>query len=429
MSSNYSELLCNGIQASMTQQIISRDAADKTKGFRLQKLRAVKLLLEAAQDLPNVFFYYAAIEAIEDVAIFIATPEGTTQTVEEDKNYSEDGNLTIFSEAVINTLVSFFDIYTGKWHKSPSITFCFYTTTNFGKERKTKLSDDTIITLPKEKILSTLQSKTPISDELASTIKKILIAEYEKQYKEIDGNGYLEPLKKTTTEDFKNFLSKINWLSGQADEETLQEESVQLVKNSKYYELSMSGKENLIHAKLIDILDQRQSLLDLAERFITSSDIQLVFKMAASEVSEDLLDPSWKTLETVSTTIKDKRNLEEKVKAVCPDYPSSKLSILARKACSSKVEEETSNKSFLSLKYRVYQACDDYFFETEKLKPENSQSTVNAMMKSLQQKAIDAVEELKKDYTYTISNKESVNNIVINLIDSCFICLDEEQEE
>lgn len=413
----------------MTQQIISRDAADKTKGFRLQKLRAVKLLLEAAQDLPNVFFYYAAIEAIEDVAIFIATPEGTTQTVEEDKNYSEDGNLTIFSEAVINTLVSFFDIYTGKWHKSPSITFCFYTTTNFGKERKTKLSDDTIITLPKEKILSTLQSKTPISDELASTIKKILIAEYEKQYKEIDGNGYLEPLKKTTTEDFKNFLSKINWLSGQADEETLQEESVQLVKNSKYYELSMSGKENLIHAKLIDILDQRQSLLDLAERFITSSDIQLVFKMAASEVSEDLLDPSWKTLETVSTTIKDKRNLEEKVKAVCPDYPSSKLSILARKACSSKVEEETSNKSFLSLKYRVYQACDDYFFETEKLKPENSQSTVNAMMKSLQQKAIDAVEELKKDYTYTISNKESVNNIVINLIDSCFICLDEEQEE
>jgi len=191
----------------------------------------------------------------------------------------------------------------------------------------------------------------------------------------------------------------------------------------------MSGKENLIHAKLIDILDQRQSLLDLAERFITSSDIQLVFKMAASEVSEDLLDPSWKTLETVSTTIKDKRNLEEKVKAVCPDYPSSKLSILARKACSSKVEEETSNKSFLSLKYRVYQACDDYFFETEKLKPENTQSTVNAMMKSLQQKAIYAVEELKKDYTYTISNKERVNNIVINLIDSCFICLDEEQEE
>lgn len=413
----------------MTQQIISRDAADKTKGFRLQKLRAVKLLLEAAQNLPNVFFYYAAIEAIEDVAIFIATTEGTTQTVEEDKNYSEDGNLTIFSEAVINTLVSFFDIYTGKWHKSPSITFCFYTTTNFGKERKTKLSDDTVIILPKEKILNTLQSKTPISDELANTIKSILIAEYEKQYKEIAGNGYLAALKTTTTEDFKNFLSKINWLSGQADEETLQEESIQLVKNSKYYELSMAGKENLIHAKLIDILDQRQSLLDLAERFITSSDIQLVFKMAASEVSEDLLDPSWKNLETVSVTIKDKRNLEEKVKAVCPEYPSNKLSILARKACSSKIEEETSNKSFLSLKYRVYQACDDYFFETEKLKLENSQSTVNAMMKSLQQKAIDAVEELKKDYTYTISNKESINNIVINLIDSCFICLDEEQEE
>jgi len=135
----------------MTQQIISRDAADKTKGFRLQKLRAVKLLLEAAQDLPNVFFYYAAIEAIEDVAIFIATPEGTTQTVEEDKNYSEDGNLTIFSEAVINTLVSFFDIYTGKWHKSPSISFCFYTTTNFGKNEKPNFLMTLSLPYPKKK--------------------------------------------------------------------------------------------------------------------------------------------------------------------------------------------------------------------------------------------------------------------------------------
>lgn len=119
-------------------QIINRDAADKTKGFRLQKLRAATLLLKAANDLSNVNFYYAAIEAEEDVTIIKTVNLSTEQIIEEDKNYSSDSNFTIYSEAVLNTLVSFFDIYIGKWHKSQStvFNFSFYTTTNFGKRKR-----------------------------------------------------------------------------------------------------------------------------------------------------------------------------------------------------------------------------------------------------------------------------------------------------
>ena len=95
-------------------QIINRDAADKTKGFRLQKLRAAKLLLEASSENSYVNFYYAAIEVEEDVTIIKTIDFNTEQIIEEDKNFSPDSNFTIFSNAVLNTLVSFFDIYIRK---------------------------------------------------------------------------------------------------------------------------------------------------------------------------------------------------------------------------------------------------------------------------------------------------------------------------
>ncbi|MGS0545530.1 hypothetical protein HXW87_19060 [Pseudomonas sp. Y5-11] len=412
-------------------QIINRDAADKTKGFRLQKLRAATLLLRAANDLSNVNFYYAAIEAEEDVTIIKTVNSITDQMIEEDKNYSPDSNFTIHSEAVLNTLVSFFDIYIGKWHRSPStvFTFSFYTTTNFGKEKKKELADRTIIELPDRPILEILQSSSDIPDNIASVVKTILLVEYKKQYEKIPGNGYLKALEEIDLEQFKIFLKKISWLSGQEDELELQRSAETLIKCCKYYQLSMSGKEQLILAKILDKIDEKQHFKDFAERFINSAEVELIFKMAESEVSEQLLDPIWKELQELSANIIDKRNLEEKLLDSCPTYPKSKIATLARKACSSKTEEEASNKSFLSLKYRVFEACEDYFFDNEKFSNTVNQTSIDATIKSLQKKAADTIEELKKDYTYTVSNKETINGIVINLIDSCFICFDEDKSE
>lgn len=412
-------------------QIINRDAADKTKGFRLQKLRAVKLLLQTSSAISNVNFYYAAIEAEEDVTIFTTTDLITRQVIEEDKNYSTDSNLTIFSDAVLNTLVSFFDIYIGKWHKSQSsvFTFSFYTTTNFGKEKKKELANGSKIDLPDKPILEILKDSSAVTDELAATIKTILEEEYEKQYQKIPGNGHYKTLEGMTIVDFKDFLGKINWLSGQEDESELQESTIKLVKSSKYYQINMSGKEQLILAKLMDKIDEKQHFKDFAERFINSAEVELIFKMAESEISDALLDPLWKELQSISTKITDKRNLEEKILAVCPSYPRSKIATLARKACNSKTEEDASNKSFLSLKYRIFEACEDHYFDNGKFLSETDSASVDSTIKLLQKKAEESINELKKDYTYTISNKESINNIVINLVDSCFICFDEEGAE
>ncbi|MEE5020954.1 hypothetical protein V2K25_27015, partial [Pseudomonas alliivorans] len=192
---------------------------------------------------------------------------------------------------------------------------------------------------------------------------------------------------------------------------------------------SMSGKEQLILAKLLDKIDEKQHFKDYAERFINSAEVHLIFKMAESEINESLLDPIWKDLQELSLKISDKRNLEEKILDVCPAYPKSRIATLARKACNSKTEEDASNKSFLSLKYRVFEACDDYFFDHQKLEKDVDQKCIDMTIKILQEKAVSSVEELKKDYTYSVSNRETINSIVLNLIDSCLVSLDEEKSK
>ena len=50
----------------MTSVSINREASDKTKGFRLQKVRAIELMLKSInKDTDSVF--YTAIENVEDV--------------------------------------------------------------------------------------------------------------------------------------------------------------------------------------------------------------------------------------------------------------------------------------------------------------------------------------------------------------------------
>ncbi|MDF5975031.1 hypothetical protein P4048_17075 [Pseudomonas aeruginosa] len=137
----------------------------------------------------------------------------------------------------------------------------------------------------------------------------------------------------------------------------------------------------------------------------TSKTLQRVYKLGRGranfqngriEVSEQLLDPIWKELQELSAKITDKRNLEEKILDSCPAYPKSKIATLARKACSSKTEEEASNRSFLSLKYRVFESCEDYFFDNNKFSDTVNQTSIDTTIKSLQQKAADTIKELKR---------------------------------
>ena len=68
-----------------TPVTINRENGPKSKGFRLQKLRAARLMLNTIESCPNALFY-SAIEVLEDVALITYGTEGCAAFFEEDKN-------------------------------------------------------------------------------------------------------------------------------------------------------------------------------------------------------------------------------------------------------------------------------------------------------------------------------------------------------
>ena len=403
---------------------INREASDKAKGFRLQKLRATKLMLEAIES-PEPLFFFAAIEVVEDVSITVCNTECTETHVEEDKNYDSDKNFTIFSDAVRNTLVSFFDIFTNSWRSSNGIILGFYTTAGIGKESKKTLADGTILTLPKTPVLAILRSGV-IEDSVAELVKKVMIQEYVRQYGNKQNTGHLETLKNCTTTNFKRFLLSIKWFFSQEDEVLLKATTLGHIRNSKHSNFKVAGKEEIILALILEMLDERQNLASFAARFVTTSDILLIFKQAESEENTSVLDPVWQEIKQLESEIKDKRNLEEKVLAVNPNYPSNKISFLARLACRSKTEQASGNKSFVALKYRIYEACEEYLCNENYSEPVTN-GELDLTIQNLQTTAINNIEELKKDYTYTVSNAQVIKGVIMDLVDSCFVSFNKNQ--
>lgn len=407
----------------MTQQIIDRDASDKTKGFRLQKIRAIKHMLDEIENPRNVMFY-ASIEVQEDVSIVKVGNEETHTYLEEDKNFDNSKNFTLFSGAVLNTLVSFSDIYFSKWQESDGLVFGFYTTAGVGKERKETLKNGATLTLPDDPILELLRDKKELSEKTLSAIKCTLIEEYEKQYKELPGKGNLENIKSLSLDGLSVFLSKIQWFFGQEDEKALKESVIASIKSSSLQNILTEKKEEFIFSLLMERLDERQNLPNLVDRFIYRSDVKLVFKEVESEPLDYNTDPAWIELKKQQAKVSDKRNLEEKIRAVCPDYDTQKIGRYARMASLSKHEENESNRSFKSLKYRVFEACDQYYSEEPLIEAPVSIDKIKPVISAIKAIAEDNIRELKSDYTYVVSNGVTIERIIFNLYDECFASFD-----
>ncbi|MBI3729326.1 MAG: hypothetical protein HY254_13450 [Burkholderiales bacterium] len=402
-------------------ETINREAGDKAKGFRLQKLRAAALMLDAIETHQRAFIF-GAVEIVEDVSLTIADPSGKTEYLEEDKNFDSGKNFTIFSYPVLNTLVSFFDIYNTQWQQSNNVILGFYTTAGIGKERKNTLDDGTVLVLPESPVLGILQSGTE-SDQDVQMIKVILVEEYEKQYKDKKIKGHLQTLKDCSIDNFKKYLSAIRWFFGEADEVQLKNSTLVKIRDSRLFNFKVANKEEVILALILEKLDERQNLPELASRVMTGADIALVFKQAEAEENSQVLDPVWSELRKLESEITDKRNLIEKVRAVCTSASIVRIQRLARLASSSKAEQLNANKSFLALQYRVFQACEEYLCDPAYLVP-TTESDLEEIIKEINVRALKAIHELKTDYTYSVSNEITIKAVVMDLVDKCFIAFE-----
>ena len=411
----------------MTAETIDREAGDSGKGFRLQLIRAIKLMLKTIkQDANTVFF--TAVENLEDVSHQTIVDGEVSNYYEEDKNYDLKGNFTIFSPPVTNTLVSFFDIYVDQFRTSNNLNLGFYTTRNIGKEQKSKLESGKEVALPDVPILQILQSLDDISDETVSLVKDIIAEEYASQYKEKSKSGNLETLQGLTIDRFKEFLKQILWHFGQEDEDALKQTVLKDIENSPIHNNAHIGKENIIFCLLMDKLSERQNSKNLVDKLVHSSDVKLIFKEAESQLPDESIDPTWRYIAELEKGVTDKRNLKEKVLSVIKDIPDRRIRQLARKASGSKYEEREADKSFLSLKYRVFEACEEYFSNDGYIAPENG-GDLDAVLNTLVSTAVADISKLKADYKYTISNDKTIEGIVWNLFDGCFLAFDEYSDE
>ncbi|RBM48474.1 hypothetical protein DLR65_12415 [Vibrio tarriae] len=407
----------------MNTEVINREAGDSGKGFRLQAIRAIKLMIESINNNANAIFF-TAVENVEDVS-HLEISDGEVHTYyEEDKNYDTSSNFTIFSPPVINTLVSFFDIYINHLQSSDRVYLGFYSTRNIGKERKTALKNGDPVTLPTSPLLELLLTPESLNPNEIQLVKAILIDEYISQYSGKAIKGNLVTLQDIDSSSFVKFLKQIKWHFGQEDEEALERTVISDIQKSPLYHSAHVGKEGSIFALLFNKLSRQQNKEHLIDKLVHSSDVKLAFKDAESIIPDKSLDPTWKYLEELSQEINDKRNLADKVLDMIKDYPEARLTRLARKACRSKIEESESDRSFLSLKYRVYEACQDYFYRDGYKEPKEN-SEIDEIFSALLSRSVGIVEKLKGDYHYSISNEVAIEGIVLDLFDRCFLAFEE----
>ncbi len=245
---------------------IKREAGDKTKGFTLQKQRAISLFFDEIKLNPNAHIN-VAIEFRGDVYL----QNGENGYVEEQKNYEETSTFSFNSKQILNTLAYFIDIWLTEG-KSKSLKFGFYSTNKIGKEYETERTKQLGIALPKKPILELVSLKN-YTDEtgLIDILKKYLIDEYQIQYKkditsELDNDSLLA------------FLSSINWFFEQDNEKVYDKEIIKKIQNSAFAtSLKTSHDADFVYASLMFALERKQDENDPLLKFLRKDSVELFF--------------------------------------------------------------------------------------------------------------------------------------------------------
>lgn len=408
--------------------IINREAGDKAKGPRLQRLRCVELLLDAIEKSarPHV---YAAVEHKDDV--FLKDAISGKDYLEQNKNYSESSSFTFNSPEVKNTMVCYLDMWMEYGIKSKDVFFGFYATNCLGKEQKISTASATAPELPDKPILELLKSKDLDYPNLLPAVKVIVLEEYKKQYASKNISGYTKNIEAFTDSDWKQLLEKIDWNFESDDEEATQKNVIGKIKACKFFNHSHIGLEDSLLRNLMDLLDERQCIEDLLGKFVSGTDVENVYlktgALTESSKNEDPIYKMWASLPAPT----DKRNILDKMNAVCTNIDPKRLKIYARKTAGSRIlqEEKESDKSFLSLRYRIFEKCEEKLQEylsspTGKIFA-NTQD-IDKLFDFLFNQVQAQVAELSDDFQYSMKSQPVIEGIVCELFDSCYLALDNE---
>ncbi|WEE25121.1 hypothetical protein [Aeromonas hydrophila] len=423
----------------MTEKIINREAA-KTSGSGLlfQRVRAVHRLLNLISKLGKKTCY-CATEFIEDSATLTVDDGVATIEIEENKNYSS--GLSFNSEAIKNTIVAFADQYINYFKDSKTIDFSIFCHANLSDERIENstlqaVAPDFPLSQTKTTKLNILK-KLVIKDELTQdeiTIAKALfVEEYKKQYavyadKEkktiVSYAGNHKIISQWDNNDFYLFLSSIEFIITESDNDTYDDEVMKCIKDCQFYDHRHHGLENIILSALESLFDRSQQDERKFGRFVSREKVQVIFLQATSNQNElKPIDPVWKAFESLD--VSDQRNLEEKIKVVCNDIKEKKVQRLSFSATKARTNEELFGQEYVSLRCNFYEWCSEYI-EGNFSQLEYSVDDLMTHLDKMVDLCYDNIQQLKKTYRMSIDDKLTIRGIILTLVDDCYLAFDED---
>lgn len=407
-------------------ETINRDAEDTIKGFRFQRLRALSALVK-------VFNKYDPSRDVSECEVHVSLEAGADVTVldnkgnwihEEDKCYDASSNFTFASDAILNTLVGFFDTYCESRY-SENCLFVFCTTRLYGKERNSATTKNLVIELPAEKpILELIEERSYEHDEtFLDTIKKFVVAEYEAQYPE-DGKlkGNREIIKKFSNTQWIKFLNQVSWCFGVGNLEKLENEVLDVIKQSVFFSEILLGKEKVIKVAVLDLLEQKQAQKDFVVKKFTLTKFKLLLReiQAGSHLGADPTHELWDGIK-----IDDSRNITEKLTSVCDGFTAEELKVYCRKTMQgyTEIREFQDEKMMKSFLYNIFDVCQTELVQL--IKDSNvkkmAESEIESKIIELISLSNERLNERRQTYSATELNRDTTRCLIYYLFDNCYI--------
>lgn len=409
----------------MEHKIKNRDASDKYKGFRYQKIRLAKKMLELLREDEDANII--AIPEYKDDGFYI--DKDGEHILEQNKEYSKE--FTLNSDEIKKSIINFLDYYLQS-EASKSIHFIFYTNVDYVKESTSTIIKKLNLTLLDEPILSFLQQKKYIN-EVINFISKFITEAYRLDYKikDEDLNTYninYARIKNMSMQDWVNFLDAIDFQFGQVNLGEIEIEIEKDIRICKFFSTEHLDKIENIKARILDDIDKKMSQKDWLQRIINKDTIKLIYlecRDSNIELKRDNIHQMW---DMIKEKYQDDsyRNLEEKIKAVTPNVSKKtirrhNLSVTSGNISINDLDKDNAN----SLRVRVYQVMAKYFSLEIEQKDIYTEVEILHLINDIQEYVIDSMNDLREDYNYGVKNNTIISELVLMLIDECFYAFDD----
>ncbi|OXB21482.1 hypothetical protein B0A80_16940 [Flavobacterium tructae] len=287
----------------MSEEIITipRDAGNTSKGYTLQKLRTIALILDELEKGIEGDFV-AAIEFGGDV--YVAGDQFSY--VEENKDY-DSKNFSFASSAIKNTMVYFLDYWLNN-KRDLKIKFGVFATNKIAKEKKRGIVKDLCINLPTKKIIESLHNKDYSDPLTLSSVKILVLDEYKRQYESNKSvsleKSHYKALQKFKDEDWTVFLDSIQWTFSDTTLESLEKEILEKIAATTLVKQEhLILKAPYIRAELFYQLELRQTKTISQERFLDREKVEQIFYKA---IHGQINDGSYKYLNIDYSQIQNK---------------------------------------------------------------------------------------------------------------------------